>query len=140
MTLDNSIVVLESIEQARRQGMDRMAAAVAGVNEVWTAVLASSATTILVFAPVLFVTQEAGQLYSDIAIAISGAILASMFFALFLVPAASANFGGAIKSNGNSANEDKILSVIHTVCSSQRSRYFVIFVSIFLQSRFKPCC
>ncbi len=71
MTLDNSIVVIESIELKRRQGLDRFRAAVEGVRSVWTAVLASTLTTILVFLPVLFIQEEAGQLYSDVAIAIS---------------------------------------------------------------------
>lgn len=93
MTVDNTIVVLESIEQCRRRGLDRIQAAITGVREVWTAVLASSMTTILVFAPVLFVQEEAGQLYSDIAIAISTAILASMLFAVGVVPAACARIG-----------------------------------------------
>lgn len=93
MTVDNTIVVLESIEQCRRRGLDRIQAAITGVREVWTAVLASSLTTILVFAPVLFVQEEAGQLYSDIAIAISTAILASMLFAVGVVPAACARVG-----------------------------------------------
>jgi multidrug efflux pump subunit AcrB len=93
MTVDNTIVVLESIEQARRRGLDRIQAAITGVREVWTAVLASSLTTVLVFAPVLFVEEEAGQLYSDISIAISTAILASMLFAVAVVPAACARVG-----------------------------------------------
>lgn len=91
MTLDNSIVVLESIEQARRRGLDRLRAAAEGVREVWPAVLASTMTTVLVFAPVLFIREEAGQLYSDVAIAISGAILASMLVAVALVPTATAS-------------------------------------------------
>ena len=93
MTVDNTIVVLESIIQARKRGLARFEAAVSGVKDVWPAVLASTATTILVFAPILFVQQEAGQLYSDIAIAISGAIIASMLVAIFVVPVAIANFG-----------------------------------------------
>lgn len=90
MTVDNTVVVLESIVQHRRKGLDRQRAAIDGVKDVWPAVLASTATTVLVFAPILFVVQEAGQLYSDIAIAISGAIIASMLVALFVVPAALA--------------------------------------------------
>lgn len=93
MTVDNTIVVLESIEQARRRGLDRIQAAITGVREVWTAVLASTLTTVLVFAPVLFVQEEAGQLYSDISIAISTAIIASMLFAVAVVPAACARVG-----------------------------------------------
>ncbi|MGB0894229.1 MAG: efflux RND transporter permease subunit [Parashewanella sp.] len=93
MTVDNTIVVLESIIQARRKHKDRFKAAVEGVKDVWPAVLASTATTILVFAPILFIVQEAGQLYSDIAIAISAAIITSMLVAIFIVPVTLANIG-----------------------------------------------
>ncbi len=93
MTVDNTIVVLESIMQFRKKGLSRYQAAVEGVKEVWPAVLASTATTVLVFAPILFINQEAGQLYSDIAIAISGAIIASMLVAIFVIPVAMANLG-----------------------------------------------
>ena len=90
MTLDNTIVVLESIVLERRRGLARFAAALAGVKRVWPAVLASTLTTVLVFAPVLFIQEEAGQLYSDIAIAVSASILASMLIAITVVPTASA--------------------------------------------------
>ena len=93
MTVDNTIVVLENVERLRRSGMERLQATVTGVREVWPAVLASTLTTVLVFAPILFVEQEAGQLFSDIAIAISAAILASMAVAIMVVPAAIARLG-----------------------------------------------
>lgn len=93
MTLDNTIVVLEAIDQARRRGESIFNAAVAGVQRVWPAVLASTLTTVLVFAPILFVEEEAGQIFSDIAIAISAAILASMLVAITVVPALGAQLG-----------------------------------------------
>ena len=89
MTLDNSIVVLESIELARRKGKNRIDAAIEGVSRVWPAVLASTMTTIMVFIPILFIAEEAGQLYSDIAIAISASILASMLYAITVLPAST---------------------------------------------------
>jgi multidrug efflux pump subunit AcrB len=92
MTLDNSIVVLESIELERRRGLDRFRAAVLGVQRVWPAVLASTMTTVLVFTPIVFIEEEAGQLYSDIAIAVSASILASMLVAITVVPTAAAHF------------------------------------------------
>lgn len=91
MTLDNTIVVLENIELARRRGLDRWRAAAEGVRKVWPAVLASTLTTILVFAPIAFIKEEAGQLYSDIAIAICASIIASMLVAIAIVPAAASN-------------------------------------------------
>ncbi|MFW6094467.1 MAG: efflux RND transporter permease subunit [Pseudomonadota bacterium] len=97
MTLDNTIVVLEAIERRRRQGRGRVEAAVEGIQQVWPAVLASTMTTVLVFAPIFFVEEEAGQLYSDVAVAISAAIIASMLVAMTVVPTLSARlaFGGA---------------------------------------------
>ncbi len=91
MTVDNTIVVLESIIQARQRGLKRFEAAVAGIGRVWPAVLACSLTTVLVFAPILFIKEEAGQLYSDIAVAISASILASIAAAVTVVPALSAH-------------------------------------------------
>ncbi|WP_018691719.1 efflux RND transporter permease subunit [Algicola sagamiensis] len=91
MTVDNSIVVLESIEQWRKKGLDRLTAAVTGVQDVWRAVFASTTTTILAFLPVIFIQQEAGQLYSDIAITICASIFASMIVALFIVPTLAAS-------------------------------------------------
>ena len=88
MTLDNSIVVLESIYRHRSAGKDRLTAALEGVSDVWRAVLASTLTTVFVFIPVLFVQEEAGQLYSDIAVAISSSIMMSMLVAIALVPTA----------------------------------------------------
>ena len=95
MTLDNAIVVLEAIERERSRGLGRLEAAAAGVRRVWPAVLASTMTTVLVFAPILFIQEEAGQLYSDIAVAISASILTSMLVAVTLVPAASARINFA---------------------------------------------
>ena len=90
MTLDNSIVVLESIDLERRRGLDRFRAAVEGVRRVWPAVVASTLTTVLVFVPIVFIQEEAGQLYSDIAIAVSASVLASMLVAITMVPTACA--------------------------------------------------
>ncbi len=96
MTLDNNIVVLENIyrhlARAGSGARARMQAALDGVQEVWPAVLASTLTTVAVFLPVIFVEEEAGQLYSDIAVAISASILMSMLVAITLVPAAAGRF------------------------------------------------
>ena len=128
MTLDNSIVVIESIELARRRGLDRFRSAVEGVKNVWPAVLASTLTTILVFAPVLFIVEEAGQLYSDIAIAISASILASMLVAITLIPTASARleFGGSKARATSAVLRDRIVSAVERMVTSPRRRMLTI--------------
>ncbi len=92
MTLDNNIVVLENIHRHLNEGKDRFTAALEGVREVWPAVLASTLTTVFVFLPIIFVGEEAGQLYSDIAVAIAAAILMSMLVAITVIPAACSRF------------------------------------------------
>ncbi|MGV2931027.1 efflux RND transporter permease subunit [Vreelandella venusta] len=98
MSVDNSIVVLENIERYRRLGLDRIESALRGVQEVWPATLASTATTILVFLPIVFIEEEAGQLYSDVAIAVSAAIFASMLVAVTLVPSLCSRFSFSMRN------------------------------------------
>lgn len=92
MTLDNTIVVMENIYRHRRMGKGLFEAAYDGVSEVWTAVFASTLTTVFVFVPIIFVREEAGQLYSDIAVAISSSIIMSMVVAITVVPCAAARW------------------------------------------------
>ena len=108
MTLDNTIVVLESIEWERRKGLKRLQAAVTGVQRVWPAVLASTLTTVLVFIPIIFIEEEAGQLYGDIAIGVSATILVSMLVAITVVPTAAANF--ALRDEAGDAASAKAVS------------------------------
>ena len=112
MTIDNTIVVLESIEQERQKGKSRFEAARDGVKGVWTAVLSGTMTTILVFLPILFVKEEAGQLFSDIGIAISASIIVSMAVAIAVVPVAYANLPDRRKrgkKSGDSESEGSAL-------------------------------
>ncbi|MDX1583229.1 MAG: efflux RND transporter permease subunit, partial [Thermoanaerobaculia bacterium] len=90
MVVDNSIVVLENIYRHRQMGKARFRAAHDGAKEVWGAVLASTLTTIAVFLPVLFVQDEAGQLFRDIALAISCAVGLSLIVAITVIPSLSA--------------------------------------------------
>ena len=90
MLVDNAVVVLESIFTRWTAGEDAKTAAVRGAGEVWGAVLASTLTTVAVFLPVLFVREEAGQLFGDLALAISAAVLLSLVVSVLVVPVAAA--------------------------------------------------
>jgi HAE1 family hydrophobic/amphiphilic exporter-1 len=89
MLVDNAVVVLENIDTHWRRGVDRKTAAIQGAGEVWGAVLASTLTTVAVFLPVLFVKEEAGQLFGDIALAISAAVVLSLIVSVLVVPVAA---------------------------------------------------
>ncbi len=89
MLVDNSVVVLENIYRHYQRGDDVVTAAVRGAKEVWGAVGASTLTTLAVFLPVLFVEEEAGQLFRDIALAISGAVGLSLIVSVVVIPTAA---------------------------------------------------
>ena len=99
MVVDNSIVVLENIFRHRQMGKSRIQAAHDGASEVWGAVLASTLTTIAVFLPVLFVRQEAGQLFADIAIAVSCAVGLSLLVSITVIPSLSAKILGTAETS-----------------------------------------
>ncbi|HEW80932.1 MAG TPA: efflux RND transporter permease subunit, partial [Nitrospirae bacterium] len=86
MLVDNAIVVLENIDRHRGMGKNPYDAAYDGTHEVWGAVLASTLTTVAVFLPVVFVQEEAGQLFRDIAIAVSCAVTLSLFVSVLVIP------------------------------------------------------
>jgi len=86
MLVDNAIVVLENIDRHRKMGKTAFQASYEGAQEVWGAVLASTITTVAVFLPVIFIQQEAGQLFKDIAIAITFAILVSLVVSVTSIP------------------------------------------------------
>ncbi|MET0101642.1 MAG: efflux RND transporter permease subunit [Sedimenticola sp.] len=97
MLVDNSIVVLENIDRHRRMGKSAFKASYDGASEVWGAVLASTITTVAVFLPVIFIEEEAGQLFRDIAIAITFSILISLFVSVSVIPAVTNKFYGMSK-------------------------------------------
>ncbi len=99
MVVDNSIVVFENIYRHREMGKNRIKAAFDGTSEVWGAVLASTLTTVAVFVPIVFVQEEAGQLFRDIAIAISSAVVLSLTISITGIPTLSAKILGKAHSN-----------------------------------------
>ncbi len=89
MLVDNAVVVLENIYRRHSLGEDAITAAVRGTQEVWGAVAASTITTVAVFLPVVFVQEEAGQLFRDIALAISAAVALSLLVSMTVIPTAA---------------------------------------------------
>jgi len=90
MLVDNAVVVLENIYRYHQLGHRPFDAAIKGTQEVWGAVLSSTLTTLAVFIPVLFVEEEAGQLFRDIALAISAGIALSLIVSISVIPTAAA--------------------------------------------------
>ncbi len=89
MVVDAAIVVLENIYRKRQEGQPRWQAAYEGASQVWGAVLVSALTTVMVFIPILVMKLEVGQLFRDIAVAISVSVMLSLVVAVTLIPALS---------------------------------------------------
>lgn len=92
MVLDGAIVVLENIFRQREQGLRGDAASLKGTTQVWGALLASTATTVAIFMPVIFLQDEVGQLFGDLAITISAGVVASLLVAVTVLPTAASNW------------------------------------------------
>ncbi len=100
MVVDAAIVVLENIYRLRQEGQSKWDAAYNGAAQVWGAVLVSALTTVMVFIPILVMKLEVGQLFRDIAVAISVSVLLSLLVAVTLIPAlANRLLGAPVKSS-----------------------------------------
>jgi multidrug efflux pump subunit AcrB len=92
MVLDAAIVVLENIIRQREKGLKSTAASLVGTTQVWGALLASTATTVAIFLPIIFLKDESGQLFADLAVTISVSIVVSLIVAVTVLPAAASKW------------------------------------------------
>jgi HAE1 family hydrophobic/amphiphilic exporter-1 len=91
--IDNAIVVLENVYRHLQMGKGRLQAAIDGGREVWGGLFASTCTTVAVFLPVILEKDEASQTFVDIALAISGANVVSLFVSIGVLPVLAGYFG-----------------------------------------------
>ncbi|HEX3598966.1 MAG TPA: efflux RND transporter permease subunit, partial [Lacipirellulaceae bacterium] len=92
MVLDAAIVAFENILRLRERGMPAAEAAQTGTHQVWGALLASTATNVAIFVPVIFLKDVEGQLFADLSLTIAFAVLMSLIVAITVVPVASVLF------------------------------------------------
>jgi hydrophobic/amphiphilic exporter-1 (mainly G- bacteria), HAE1 family len=95
MLVDNAIVVLENIFRLREQGHAPRDAAIQGTQEVRSAVIASTITTLAVFLPLVFVEGMSGLIFRQLAYVVGFALACSLTVALTLVPMLAARLGEA---------------------------------------------
>ena len=84
--VDDSIVVLENVYRHIQGGRERWRAALEATAEVGPAIFASTAATVVVFAPLAFIQGLVGAFFSPFALTVSFALIASLFVALTAVP------------------------------------------------------
>ncbi len=86
LVVDDAIVVLENIHRHIEEGMVPVRAAIRGIGEISSAVVAMSLTLAAVYAPVAFTPGRTGRLFAEFALTLAGAVLVSGFVALTLTP------------------------------------------------------
>jgi multidrug efflux pump subunit AcrB len=89
MVVDAAIVVLENIVRLREEGASPREASIRGPGQVWGALLASTATTVAIFIPVLFLKNAEGQLFADLAMTLAIAVTFSLLIAVTVLPVAA---------------------------------------------------
>ncbi len=124
MLVDNAIVVLENIDRHRKMGRSAVEAAYQGTKEVWGAILASTLTTVAVFLPIVFVQEEAGQLFRDIAVAITFAITLSLFVSLFVIPMLS-NQLFSLQEKNQLSKKNTLMSRLQVVKERGKSKMMI---------------
>ncbi len=87
LIVDNSIVVLENVYRRYQRGADPFEAAEEGAREVVLPILASTATTLIVFVPFVYLQGELRVFYVPLAIVVALTLIASLFVAFTFIPA-----------------------------------------------------
>jgi len=134
MLVDSAIVVLENIDRHRKTMAETpFSAAYYGTKEIWGAILASALTTVAVFLPVVFIQEEAGQLFRDIAIAVSCAVLLSLIVSVSVIPMFS-RYLFSVRIKKTSPDETKTRPGPLAALGNAISGVFMFFVRLALHS------
>jgi multidrug efflux pump subunit AcrB len=107
--LDTAIVMLEAIAQQRERGLAKVEATLAGAKQVWPALLASTVTAVIVFLPIVFMRDSVSQLFADLALTISIAVIASLIVAVTALPLAASRWLNA--ENVHQGSNEKYAAV-----------------------------
>ena len=86
LVVDDSIVVLENIQRRVDLGEPPELASLRGGRQVFFAVIATTATLVAVFVPLIFLPGLIGRIFTELAVTITGAVVLSSFVALTLSP------------------------------------------------------
>lgn len=92
MLVDNAIVIVENIFRFRQQGHSRYEAAKRGTAEVAGAVIASTATTVAVFVPMMFWPGMIGEFMSYMPLTLIVTLVCSLFVAIIINPVLTGMF------------------------------------------------
>jgi len=127
--LDTAIVMLEAIAQQRERGLARIEATLAGAKQVWPALLASTVTAVIVFLPIVFMRDAVSQLFADLALTISIAVIASLIVSVTALPLAASRWLNTENVHkGSNAKYEAVANWIVRWTDTARRRYLTVAV------------
>jgi HAE1 family hydrophobic/amphiphilic exporter-1 len=137
MVVDNSIVALESIDTWRTRAADTKLAAYRGIREVWGALVASTATTVAVFIPIVLWQGEVGELLRDVAVAIALAVSVSLVVSILVIPSLAARLLSRGKTLDVGGLTDfgrrfrgRVTEIVRWLCSSTRRAFAILAIAV----------
>ncbi|MBP7652009.1 efflux RND transporter permease subunit [Candidatus Dependentiae bacterium] len=92
MVVDNAVVILENTYRHISEGRNKNIAAITATTEVGPAVISSTATTLAVFIPIIFIKGQAGIIFRDLSLVITYTMLFSIFVSFTFIPMLSSRF------------------------------------------------
>jgi multidrug efflux pump subunit AcrB len=128
-SLDTAIVMLEAITQQRDKGLGRLESALAGARQVWPALLASTVTAVIVFLPIVFMRDSVSQLFADLALTISIAVIASLIVSVTALPLAASRWLNT--DNVHHGSHDRYVAIAERIVrwtDDTRRRYLTVAV------------
>ena len=86
LVVDDAIVVVENVHRRIENGEAPLLAAYNGTRQVGFAVIATTLVLVAVFTPIIFLNDNLGQLFGELAVTVSAAMIFSTVLALSLTP------------------------------------------------------
>lgn len=129
MVLDAAIVVLENIVRHKRGDISSADAAEKATKQVFGALMASTATTVAIFIPVIFLKDVAGQLFADLALTIAISVIISFVVAVSILPVAASRWmNDGVPEDRLKPVWDKITSTVMRATSNNKKRIGIVAV------------
>ncbi len=109
MVVDNAIVVVESIYARRQEGVAPPRAAIEGTSDVGLAITLSTLTTMVVFLPIILMTEDADFSFfmGELGMPVVWALAASLFVAVIFTPLTTTLLKGRPGDNGGLPTEPR---------------------------------
>ena len=109
MLIDGAIVMVEHADRKMAEGLNSLEAYRAAVDRMFWPIMASTATTLAAFLPIMFWPGVSGQFMSYLPITVFAVLIGSLFYALLFAPTIGALIGqgsAAAKAFAKGGNDD----------------------------------